>query len=449
MKELHKFYEFKSANLYGDIGQIIELGGLNINGEYEYNDLTFLFIELIQELQFPDPKVLLRVCNKTPRELIETSLRCIQTGIGCPLFANDDIIINSLIKFGYEKELAYNYGTSACWEPYIIGHSSAQNNLKNIIMPKPLNKLLNNEDLNKIQNFDDLVLLYKKYLKEEVENIVDEINNLSYEEDPFLTLFFEECLVNGIDISKGGAKYNDIGILTVGFANLINSLFNINELVFQKHKFTLDDLKLQLNSNFKENDELKNELKEQEKRYGSDDSEVIELTNDLLKYISQILKDKKTFLNGRFKFGLSSPSYITASTDFPATLDGRCEGEPFSVHISSDKSEAYTELVQFASKLNYEENRFNGNVVDFFVSPSFIEDNFDKFVDFLILSINAGFFEMQMNVVSSKQLIEAKNNPEKFPNLIVRVWGFSSYFNDLPENYKDYIIERAKQSENC
>ena len=152
-------------------------------------------------------------------------------------------------------------------------------------------------------------------------------------------------------------------------------------------------------------------------------------------------------LGGKYKFGLSAPSYITSAVNCKASFDGRKNGDPFGVHISSDASNAYTELMQFASKLDYNENRFNGNVVDFMVSPSFIENNFDKFVDFLMLSIKVGFFEMQMNVVSSKTLIEARKNPNKFPNLIVRVWGFSSYFKDLPDSYKDYLIERALNSE--
>ena len=162
---------------------------------------------------------------------------------------------------------------------------------------------------------------------------------------------------------------------------------------------------------------------------------------------TEIMKDYKNYLGGKYKFGLSAPSYIDASVNFPASLDGRKNGEPFGVHISTDASNGYTELMQFASKLDYGENRFNGNVVDFMVSPDFIENNFDKFVQFLLLSVKNGFFEMQMNVVSSKTLIEAKKNPDKFPNLIVRVWGFSAYFNDLPEQYKNYLIERTLKNE--
>ena len=104
-------------------------------------------------------------------------------------------------------------------------------------------------------------------------------------------------------------------------------------------------------------------------------------------------------------------------------------------------------MVYYILILLYDNHRFNGNVIDFMITPSFIEDNFSKMVDFLILSISLGFFQMQMNVTSSEILIKAKANPKEYENLIVRVWGFSAYFNDLPEDYKDLLIERALKNE--
>ena len=81
------------------------------------------------------------------------------------------------------------------------------------------------------------------------------------------------------------------------------------------------------------------------------------------------------------------------------------------------------------------------------VSPDFIEKNFNKFVDFLKMSLNMGVFQMQLNVVSSKILIDAQKHPDRYPNLIVRVWGFSSYFNDLPREYQNMLIKRAYENE--
>ena len=246
---------------------------------------------------------------------------------------------------------------------------------------------------------------------------------------------------------KVGAKYNHIGFTGVSIPNLVNSIINIDEFVFKKKEKSLKELNEIRKNNYEGNEKILNELKQYNLKYGTDNKEVIELTNDIINYASIILEQYKNQFGGKFKFGLSAPAYIEASRFFSASLDGRKNGEPFAVHISSDSSNAYTELFQFASKLDYGGNRFNGNVIDFIVSPNFIEDNFEKFVDFMILSIKLGFFEMQLNVVSSKTLIEARKSPDKFPNLIVRVWGFSSYFNDLPDEYKDYLIERTLKSE--
>ncbi len=445
---LHKDYYFKSNSLSGDTGQIIILGGTDKDGNYFCNDLTYMFIDLMKDLNEPDPKVLLRVSSKTPRDLIEKSIDCISTGIGCPLFANDDIVLDKLIKFGFDKKDVYDYGTAACWEPFITGKSFDQNNLKTINFAKPLDDLLTTEDLDDIKNFDDFVKKYKEHLDNYLNDFLNEINNRKFGKDLLLSLFTDNCIKENKDISNGGAKYNNYGFTGVGLSNTVNSLFAVKYYVYDKKKYSLTEFNSIRLNNYEDNDNLVNKIKNDiEYKYGSDNDKVIELSNDIIKHVSKVFNKNKNPLGGKYKFGLSAPSYIMESKDFPATFDGRKNSEPFGVHISSDSSNGYTELINFAAKLDYNDNRFNGNVVDFFVSPNFIKDNFDKFVDFIILSIKVGFFEMQMNVVSSKTLIEARKNPDKFPNLIVRVWGFSAYFKDLPDEYKDYLIERALKSE--
>ena len=127
--------------------------------------------------------------------------------------------------------------------------------------------------------------------------------------------------------------------------------------------------------------------------------------------------------------------------------DGRRDGDPFSVHISSGVAVPTTELLSFAMKLDYNENRINGNVIDFITSPGMLKQNRDKYTALLRAGFAGGIFQLQMNVVDSKTLIAAKADPTLFPNLVVRVWGFSAYFNDLPEEYKDVLITRAIESE--
>ena len=448
VKILHQKFWFKSNVLMGDTGQIIILGGKEPDGSYFYNELTYMFIEVMEEVQLPDPKVFLRITEKVPRDLMELSLRCIKTGIGCPLFSNDDVIIPKLIEFGYEEKDAYNYVTAACWEPLMVGKSVDQNNIDSIVYIEPLNKMLEEENLEKIDSYDEFMGKYKKYLEKYIIEFATEINKITWEEAPLLSLVTDDCNEKLEDVAVGGSKYNHYGLTSVSLGSTVNSIYNIKKFVFDEKKYNLKDLNEARKNNFEGNDEILNILKQQPERYGTDNKEIIDLSNEITGFVDKVFGTQKNRLGGKFKFGFSAPTYIIKAASAPASFDGRKNGEPFGVHISSDKpSVAYTELIQFASKLEYDNSRFNGNVIDFMITPSFIEDNFSKMVDFLILSITLGFFQMQMNVTSSDILIKAKANPKEYENLIVRVWGFSAYFNDLPESYKDLLIERALKNE--
>ena len=120
---------------------------------------------------------------------------------------------------------------------------------------------------------------------------------------------------------------------------------------------------------------------------------------------------------------------------------------PFNQYISLDTDKDFTEILRFASKIDMDRCKFNGNVIDLIFAPNFIKNHFDELTDFLISSIKSGFFQMQINVVSSKTLIEAKEEPETHPNLIVKFCGFSTYFNDLPKEYQVLLINRALKNE--
>jgi formate C-acetyltransferase len=443
---LHQDFKYKSNMLLGDTGQIIVLGKSDEKGNYLYNDLTILFIEAIEKLNLPDPKILLRVNKNTPREVLRSAVRCISTGVGAPLLANDDVIVPQLVKYGVPMQDALDYTVSACWEPLICGKDASHNNLTTLNFMRSLDNLIMRDQLSRITSFEDFKKRYLKYLSWNLNAVKRVVGRHRFQYDPVLSVFMEGCFEKRKDVSHGGAVYNDVGITTVALSNTVNALLNIKEYVFERKLLSLVDVKTMLVTNFKGKEDWIPQLKAGDIRYGHDEDEVISLTNEIIRFVTEETKDFATYLGGRMKFGLSAPSYIDAAKVFPASFDGRKRGEPFHVHISNDKA-AYTEVVNFAAALDYGDNRFNGNVVDLMVTPVFIENNFDKFIDFVLLSIKVGFFQMQMNVISSDRLIAAKENPEAYPNLIVRVWGFSAYFRDLPVEYKDVLIERALRNE--
>jgi formate C-acetyltransferase len=416
---LHANFHYKSDVLFGDTGQIIILGGLNDDGTYFHNTITKIALEVIKELKLPDPKLLLRVSEKMPNGLLELAMEVLESASGSPLFSNDDVVIPKLIDFGYDRTDAYNYCVSACWEPFIPGKALDPNNAASLNYCKPLVELLNVKG--GFNDFDELMQQYKAYLLAEAEEVAGRLDKIRFRKDPYVSLFYRACRESKKDISNWGAKYNNFGVTAVGMPNLINSLMK-----------------------------LKNGMNEQISGevtipcFGEDTT--AELVNDITKTVADYFATRKNAFPGKIKFGLSSPSYIDAGKTTSATPDGRKAGEPFHTHISADGI-VWTQLIRFASLLDYSGNRFNGNVVDFFLPPKFISNNKEKFLLFLKAAISMGFFQMQMNIMDYNTLVAAKNNPENFKSLIVRVWGFSAFFVELPVEYQDLMIERARTAE--
>lgn len=420
--QLSKYKEYKSDALMGDIGQIVILGGIEPDGSYFCNDLTYVFLEAQAALNKPDPKTILRVNKDMPDELLRIAIQCLQAKTGSPLFSNDDVVIPCLKDFGIDE--ATEYCVSACWEPFIVGKSLDQNNIAVFDCFPALDEVLCENYI----SWNELVEAYQEKNKERFKAFLEGVDNTKWARDPLVSMFTSDC--EDKDISEGAAKYNNYGITTVAISNVVDSLLNIKQLM--NNGISLQDI----NSN--------RNRKGLSKHFGHDEDAAIELANKLSLGLTEVACNFTNRLGGTVKFGFSSPGYNILSKKSAADLSGKKSGEPYNTHISCTDA-AYTEVVNFASKLNYDKQRFNGNVVDFFCTSEIVSNK--KFFDFMKAAIRVGFFQMQLNVLDSKTLIDAKKNPDKYAGLIVRVWGFSAYFNDLPESYKELLIERAIAAE--
>lgn len=439
LNQLSKYPEFKSDALMGDIGQIIILGGIEPDGTYFANRLTSIFLQEQARLAKPDPKTFLRVSAKMPEDLLRTAVECLKAKTGSPLFSNDDVVIPSLISFGVDNADAYEYCVSACWEPLVVGKSLAQNNIAVFDFFDALDEVLNEG----ADSYEELVNKYIERNQLKFKEFLAGIDVIKWAKDPLVSLFTDGASDKRTDISEGSSKYKNYGITTVAISNVVDSLMNIKSLVFDNGKCSLSELNKIRLQNFEGSDDIRTSLR---KHYGHDEEETISLVEKISNSVSTVASEYKNPLGGTVKFGLSSPGYNILSKKKAADVSGRKAGMPYNTHISCLDA-GYTEVVNFAGKLDYSKQRFNGNVVDFFTSPLFIENNLDKFTTFMEGAIRTGFFQLQMNVLDSKTLIDAKANPDKYAGLIVRVWGFSAYFNELPESYKDLLIERAIAAE--
>ena len=445
LKTLHEHYYYKSSVMPGDTGQIILLGGEEEDGSFFNNRFTFKIIDCLRKTNIPDPKILLRVSHNTPVDLLTCATECIATGIGSPLLSNDDVVIPCLMDFGYTTEDAFDYGVSACWEPLSIGRSLEQNNIASILYGRAIYDACTDKAFVECERYQDVLSLFLKYVNREIKEAVSKIDRIEWEPDPLMTLFSEDCLDKNLDISAGGAKYNNYGLLSEGMASAVNSLININYYCFETKQISLETIRKCINENYEGYDKEKNLFSRTINGFGTDSEEAINLTNEIIDYTISILKDYRNHFGGMVKFGLSSPNYVRNGLIVGATVDGRKAFAPFSTHISRDTDNPFTEIANFASKLHYNGYSANANVVDIITPPNMINDNTNKFVKYLNSIIKEGVFQIQFNVLSYETLLDAKAHPENYQNLIVRVWGFSAYFNDLPTEYQNQLIARAKE----
>ena len=433
----------KSLALLGDTGQYIMIGGRDRQGNVIQNDLTEFFLDIFAENVVPDPKLILRVNEETNDVIWQKAIKCILTGCGSPLLINERKVMSEMISFGYSKDDVWNFGTSACWEPLIIGKSSDQNNpLPSIDVVSILSRLILDESL-VFSTFEKFTERLKKDIS---DSIIKSIRDVSFDVSPLYSLFFDSCIERKMDFSRGGTIYSYHGIQIVGFPNFINALLNLKRFVYEESIVKIDTCRDAIKNNFVGYDGVRKMMQSNPLCFGCSNPAVTDLTNDYMEYIGSVVKKAK--INGeKVKVGFSSPSYIGSSKHVGASLDGRKDGDPFAVHISpvSQKIDIQ-EIMDFAANLNYSGNRINGNVVDFIIPEAFRKYP-DKLMIILKNAIFSGVYEIQLNVLDARVLKDAKIHPEKYNNLIVRVWGFSAYFNDLPEDYQDNLIRRAEQNE--
>ena len=438
VKVIGKDTSRKSAALIGDTGQVIILGGVDANGEIVENEVSQMLLEIFTETPMPDPKLIYRT-NEYTSDVVWTKITdCILKGSGSPLIMNESVIMPLMEKFGYSKDDIYNFGTSACWEPLIIGKSLDQNNcIKNITILDALTSTLKKYTLTSFQDLLDK-------LEVEITLRISEHNlEVKFDVSPLFSLFFDDCIEKGKDFGEGGAKYNYHGLLVVGLPNLVNSLLNIKEYVYERKICTIGDCLECIDTNYEKREDLRQIFVQSNRRFGIVDTDILDITNSIMQQIGNAVAQRE--IGGeKLKVGFSSPSYIGLAKQYPASLDGRRRGEPFAVHISPISTEVdIASILDFASMLQYEGCIINGNVVDFIIPSSYMK-NRDKLMYIVKHACEKGLFELQLNVLDKATLIDAKQHPEKYSNLIVRVWGFSAYFNDLSEEYKNNLINRAE-----
>jgi formate C-acetyltransferase len=453
----------KESNTYTDFA-LINIGGLCENGQDATNELSYLILDVIEEMRLLQPSSMIQLSKKTPDRLVKRALKIIKTGYGQPSIFNTDTITGQLLRQGKTLKDARNGGASGCIETGAFGTEryilTGYFNLN-----KVLELTLNNgfdfrthkqiglklRDVSELKNFDEFMILYKKQLnyfiniKLKANNLIDKMY-ADYMPVPFLSLFIDDCIINAKDYNAGGARYNTSYVQGVGIASIADNLASIKFNVFEDKKIDFKKLKKVLASDFEGYENIQHIFLNNTPKFGNDDDRADDLAKEVFEMFFEAVEDKPTSNGGRFRINLlPTTSHVYFGSVIGAMPDGRKAGKPLSEGISPVQGAdrlGPTAVIRSVSKIDH--LRTGGTLLNQRFSPDFFDDEFaiDKLTALIRTYFRFDGHHIQFNVVSSETLRKAKKKPEEYKDLIVRVAGYSDYFVDLTEELQDEIIRR-------
>jgi len=442
----------KDSELYpgvqqGDNGQSMVLGGYTEDGADGFNALSELCLQASLNVRLIDPKINLRVNKQTTQETYNLATLLTKQGLGFPQYANDDVVIDGLLALGYDYKDAVNYVTAACWEFIVPGCAMDIPNIGALSFLGIVNDCVNNR-LTDCADFDALFDTVSAEIKARVKEEVSKFESLYIIPSPVMTLFQSGNVAQLADISLG-AKYNNFGIHGTGIANAADSLYAIKKHVFEDKTVDKDILLTAIAADFAENAALRNILRYETPKMGMDNDDVDDIAIKLLDVFAAELATYTNCRGGIYKGGTGSAMYyIWHSKELGASADGRCTGEPLSANYSPGLdvgSKNPLSVVKSFTKADMKK-LINGGPLTIELHDTVFRNDagIEKTAMLVSEYIRRGGHQMQINAVNREALLKAQKEPEKYKNLIVRVWGWSGYFVELDAEYQDHIIRRTE-----
>jgi formate C-acetyltransferase len=436
------------------------------DGSDAVNELTYLILDVIEEMRLLQPGTMVQVSKKNPDPYIRRFLKIIKTGYGQPSVFNTDAIVQEMLRVGKTIEDARNGGASGCVETGAFG-KEAYILTGYFNLPKVLEITLNNGfdprtqkqiglktgDPVSFKSFDELFEAFETQLNHFIKikidgnNIIDRI----YARElpvPFLSLLIDDCIHNGKDYHNGGARYNTSYIQGVGLGSITDELTALNFYVFDKKNISMAAFLEALKYDFINYEEFRKELLENTPRYGNDDDYADDIMRKVFELYHHAIDGQPTARGGVHRINLlPTTCHVYFGSVIGAMPDGRKSGKPLSEGISPVQGadrKGPTAVLKSASKIDHV--RTGGTLLNQKFTPSFLSN--DEGIEDVKNLIRSYFrldgHHIQFNVVSAETLRKAKQHPENYRDLIVRVAGYSDYFVDLTEELQDEIIARTE-----
>ena len=450
LEELEEFFIAcnRDSDLYigvqqGDNGQSVMLGGITRDGAPAFNLLSRLALKACGELKLVDPKINLRVDKNTPMDIYVLGTELTKAGLGFPQYANDDVVIPALQKWGYELEDARDYSVAACWEFLIPGCGMDINNIDAVSMPSCLDAVMRAG----ADSFEALKAALKAEINRRCDALQKKYAHVEIFPGPFVSILTVGCIGKARDICKG-AKYNNFGIHGTGIAVAVDSLAAVRELVFEKKLVTMAELVKLMDADFEGRPDVLAAARTAPKM-GNADKSVDDLAVWLIDAWADCLKGRKNDRGGIYRPGTGSAMYyIWHANELPASADGRLKGHPFSANYAPSLDVPVKGPLSVIRSFTEPDlgKVCNGGPLTIEVHDSAFReaDGVEKVAQLVKFFVDRGGHQLQINAINRETLLDAQKNPELHRHLIVRVWGWSGYFIELDKPFQDQVIKRVE-----
>lgn len=453
-------------------GQLMTLGGITKEGEDAVNELTWLLLDVIDDMNMLEPKRNIRISKKTSDEFLMRVCESIRKTQGSAFLLNfDENSIKGLLWEGLSEEDAMDYGVVGCLENTAQGKDRSGTVDVNPNLAKPVELVLSNgRDMltgkrvtsktgspEKFKSYEEFEKAYLEQLDQcmgkslESASKADEIR-AKYEPTPYLSSLIEGCAEKGKDARNGGPIYNFITVEGVGLATAADSLAAVKKFVYDDKQITMGELIEAIKDNFERKENLRRMLSTKAPKYGNDDDYVDDIARKISRHwTEEVFTHTSPYTGRRFRGGYLSWNYfIDFAPLTAATPDGRLRGTYLSNGIQpvqgKDKK-GPTAVIRSAGKLGLETVPNGASQVIAFSSASLKdEEHLKKFASLLRAYGEVGGTSLMINMIDPETLKDAQKRPEEYENLIVRVTGYNAYFANLGKEIQDEIIARESHA---
>ncbi len=445
---------------------LINTGGVKEDGSDAVNELTYLILDVVEEMRLVQPSCCVQVSKKNPDRFVKRAARIIRTGFGQPSVFNTDVIIQELIRQGKSVEDARSGGSSGCVEVGAFGKEcyilSGYLNMVKILELTLNNGLdtrtgrtigLETGDATQFNSFEELFEAYEKQLNHFVDvkvrgnNVVERLY-ASYIPAPFLSMLIDDCIATGKDYHDGGARYNTMYIQGVGLGSLTDVMTAIKYHIFDKETLSIEDLLEVLRDNFEGHERVRQMLLNRTPKYGNDDDYPDEVMVALFEAYFNAVDGRPNTKGGSYHINLLPTTvHVYFGSVVGATPDGRPAWEPLSEGVSPVQGadrRGPTAVLKSVAKMDHV--RTGGTLLNQKFTPQLLQDEagLDNLVHLIRTYFKLDGHHVQFNVVDAATLRAAQEHPEQYRDLIVRVAGYSDYFCDLSATLQDEIISRTE-----